>query len=323
MPFLDWSIVPKGGPMAPILWADNRHTPFNDIPIVPVKFKADLAKSAFAIDYYEEFLLAAMDSLNILYVAFTRAKQRLYGWAPLKTANSGNGDSFAYSSIGALMHAVAKSNDQLPDDNYIDTRATFDDEEHVWEYGEPIANAITITPSIAAVQHEQAYADWRSRLQVKFQALTNDDEGELVLPRKQGILLHEILGRLQHPSQLDTILTAVQREGWMDDYQLKKARDVLEDLLAMEALQPWNTGNYKRLAERNMINNQRQLRRPDLVLYTADETIVYDFKFTATDTDQEKHKRQINEYITMLKQMGFAQVKGMVIYGLEKKAIAV
>jgi hypothetical protein len=72
-----------------------------------------------------------------------------------------------------------------------------------------------------------------------------------------------------------------------------------------------------------MINNQRQLRRPDLVLYTADETIVYDFKFTATDTDQEKHKRQINEYITMLKQMGFAQVKGMVIYGLEKKAIAV
>jgi len=322
MPFLDWGIVPKGGPMAPILWADNSETAFNQIPVVPVKYKSALAKSAFAIDYYEEFLLAAMDNLNILYVAFTRAKQRLYGWAPLKTAKPKSGD-FPFSHIGSLIHAVASSTMQLPGNEYEDTRAAFEQDALLWKYGQPANNTAATTQQHAAPHYEQVYSDWRNRLQVKFQVLSNDESGEVVLPRKQGILLHEILGRMQNPVQLSDILTAVQQEGWMDEQQYKKVKEILEEVLAMDALQPWKSGKYKRLAERNIINIKRQLRRPDLVLYNINETIVYDFKFTATDTDIEKHKKQIGEYMTMLEQMGFAEVKGIVIYGLEKKALSV
>jgi hypothetical protein len=171
--------------------------------------------------------------------------------------------------------------------------------------------------------YTQVYADWRTRLHVKFQALSNDEAGEVVLPRRQGILLHEILGRVKQPAQLSGILTAVQQEGWMDDQQYNKVKEKLEGVLAMDELQPWSSGMYKRLAERNILNNNRELRRPDLVLYNATETIVYDFKFTATDIDIEKHRKQIHEYMNMLAQMGFAQVRGMVIYGLEKRAVAV
>lgn len=323
MPFLDWEIVPKGGPKAPILWANNEHTIFNEIPVVPVKYKSALAKSAFAADYYEEFLLAAMDNLNVLYVACTRAKQRLYGWAPLKTAAKRKEDAFPYNHIGMLIHAVANSTMPLPGNQYVDTRIKYDQDELKWQYGNPANNTATTVMQNPIPMYTQVYADWRTRLHVKFQALSNDEAGEVVLPRKQGILLHEILGRVQQPAQLSGILTAVQQEGWMDGQQYNKVKEILEDVMAMDELQPWSSGLYKRLAERNILNNNRELRRPDLVLYNATETIVYDFKFTATDIDIEKHKKQIHEYMDMLSKMGFAQVRGMVIYGLEKKVVAV
>ncbi|HSC54648.1 MAG TPA: UvrD-helicase domain-containing protein [Phnomibacter sp.] len=328
MPFLDWGMVPKGGQQAPIIWANNQDTDFNEIPIVPVKYKSDLQRSAFAVDAYEEFLLGAMDNLNVLYVAFTRARKGLYGWAPLKKAKSNKkSDSFAYGDVGQLLLAVAKSVHTLPDNGnvYADTRASFDTETNLWQYGEALqASQKNATPKDQQ-SFEQVYTDWRQLLHVKYQGLGNNDEGELVLPRKQGILLHEILGKLKHPDHLQKALAGMEQEGWLDAHQRKKVEEILESVLAMDALKPWHTGGYKRLAERNIINQKGQLRRPDLVLYNSSQTIVVDFKFTATDNEAQlaKHTSQVAEYMELLQQMGFAGVQGQVIYGLTKQAIPV
>jgi hypothetical protein len=145
----------------------------------------------------------------------------------------------------------------------------------------------------------------------------------MVLPRRQGVLLHDILSRMQHPSQLEQALLQVQREGWMDHYQAQKVRNQLEPVLQLDALAPWHEGSLRRLAERNMLNLQRELRRPDLILYNQETCLVYDFKFTSGDNDRDKHETQVREYMALLSQMGFRGLRGYVIYGLEKKFITI
>jgi ATP-dependent exoDNAse (exonuclease V) beta subunit len=286
-----------------------------------VKYNKKLAQSEFATDYFEELVLTAMDNLNVLYVAFTRARQRLYGWAPGKESSSRSGDAFPFTHIGDLMRLAAAAILALEEGDA--TTPQYDAEKGIWQIGEPVFRSNPPKASASIQANVLTYTQWQQRLRIKYQALASQTEEDMVLPRRQGVLLHDILSRMQHPSQLEQALQQVQREGWMDDYQAQKVRNLLEPVLQLEALAPWHEGRLKRLAERNMVNLQRELRRPDLILYNQDTCLVYDFKFTSGDNAREKHKTQVREYMTMLTQMGFRGVRGYVIYGLEKKYVTI
>lgn len=322
MPFLNWELVPKGGPKAPTLWVDNHETRFNDIPVLPIAYKKELAESAYAPAYYEEFVLSAMDNLNVLYVAFTRAKKAVYGWAPFKESKK-ESEAFPYKHVGDLMYTVAKSSLPLPNSDYEETRNGFDADERRWIHGTLGAAAVSknedSTPAIPAF----TYTHWKERLRVRYQPLAADVDSEVVLPRKQGIMLHDILSRLETPAHLEAVLQQMKREGWLDDYQAKKLQHIVEGVLKMEALQPWHLQQHQRLAERSIIGAEGKLKRPDLILYNDQECLVYDFKFTAGDDDKPRHEKQIREYMDMLTNMGFTQVQGCVIYGLENKALRI
>ena len=72
-----------------------------------------------------------------------------------------------------------------------------------------------------------------------------------------------------------------------------------------------------RISERDIVTNDRQLKRPDLVLVGDEETIVIDFKFT--EGKDEKLNRQVQEYVSLLEQMQFKNVKGYLLYGLRNE----
>jgi len=55
--------------------------PFNELGIVPVKYGKDLENTIFDEDYKEEKYSVYLDSINLLYVAFTRAKDAIYGFS--------------------------------------------------------------------------------------------------------------------------------------------------------------------------------------------------------------------------------------------------
>jgi len=264
-----------------------------------------------------------MDNLNVLYVAFTRAKQRLYGWAPSKEKATKSKESFPYKHVGELMHAVAESQTPLPTVHYLDIRNGWSKDVQQWTVGKIVAVKEKKEPATPTQQDPLLFTNWRNVLSVRSAGIDVKDGDEQSLPRKQGVLLHELLSKLSHPQELPDALQRLRREGWVDDYQQVKLEQTLTDLLNMDALQPWHSGQYKRLAERNMLTADRQLRRPDLVLYNQDSCLVYDFKFTAADDQKEKHQQQVQAYMEQLSAMGFKQVSGFVIYGLEKKSVNV
>lgn len=81
IPFCNWSMdhTPTKGP---ILWCATETHPFATFPSLPLPYHPKLLDTIYAKDYYQERIQTHMDNVNLLYVAFTRATDRLYVFTP-------------------------------------------------------------------------------------------------------------------------------------------------------------------------------------------------------------------------------------------------
>ena len=88
-PFCDWQLEKQSGN---ILWCQPEEQPFSDLPIAPVDYsRGQMMGTIYETDYLHEHLQNTVDNLNLLYVAFTRAKKGLYvfGKRGAKASRSG------------------------------------------------------------------------------------------------------------------------------------------------------------------------------------------------------------------------------------------
>ncbi len=317
MPYLDWKLV-HDAMKAPQLWVDTSSTPFNDIPVVPVRYRSALAESVFAYDYFEEQVLCVMDNLNVLYVAFTRARQRIYGWAPKEKI----GDS-GINTMGKLLQVVAAGQYSFQTAGLFDTREGYDATTIQWTYGNKIPPVVSAPKMGNNLMPPLHYHLWQQGLQVRYRALETAEDTASRLPREQGVLLHEVLARLLQPDELVSVLHQMQWQGLITQAVMEKMQATLQALLDLPVLQPWVTGQMQRLAERSLLTTNREIRRPDWVLYNDTKTSVIDFKFTDDEKDKPKHQHQVLEYMQLLAQAGFSHVEGFVVYGNSLQVVPV
>ena len=73
IPFCDWRLELGG-----TLWCQPTEAPYNQLPLVPVDYSGKLQDTIYEDDYVFEHLQNCVDNLNLLYVAFTRAKENLF-----------------------------------------------------------------------------------------------------------------------------------------------------------------------------------------------------------------------------------------------------
>ena len=74
VPFCDWKFIPNKNSL---LWCSPEEEPYNEAPLLPIEYRLKSAESIYANDYYKENFNILVDNLNMLYVAFTRAKTNL------------------------------------------------------------------------------------------------------------------------------------------------------------------------------------------------------------------------------------------------------
>lgn len=317
MPFLNWSIKPSGY-NAPILWVETNSTRFNNIPIVPVKYSELVATSHFSKSYFEEKLMSVMDNLNLLYVAFTRARQRIYGWAPLSKKSSEQ-----TNNIGDILFKVAAQIDYQIPNNLPNTILDFDKEKYCWKYGELVIPPTVKDRPVDIAILDSVYSNWRDHLQLRYKPLQLNTTMPLQLPRTQGVLLHEVLARLQEPNDLELVLGQLKLDGIITTNDYNNLYQVLSETLAQAMFSHWADGTMQRMGERNIITKQGELRRPDLVLFNAKETCIIDFKFTEQETEIGKYYKQVADYMSVFKALNFPQIKGHIVYPFLQKTTAV
>jgi len=309
LPFCNWALEPDAKKNN-WLWVKTEGTAFSEIPVVPVKYRKELGQSNFAYEYFEEQLLSQMDSLNMLYVATTRAKQQIIAFAPKPKEDKAGG--YKIKTIGDLLYDVLNTPQELSNVTIPKVNEAFSENQLLFGAA-PSPQTNTNTALQGIILDQMVYADWRQQLRIR-PATMLPNEAAVSLPRTKGTLLHYALSQLQHPDELHIVLQQMEMKGIIGNAMKTEMQTILEKVLQNELLTSWRKNTIYRMSERDIVTTERQLKRPDLVLIGDKETIVIDFKFT--EGKDEKLNKQVQEYVALLEQMLFKNVKGYLLYGL-------
>ena len=276
MPFAEWNID-HNPHHRNIIWCRPETAPFNGLGAVPVRYGNKLIDTIFWKDYLEEKLFTYIDNLNLLYVAFTRAKHRLMVFAP--KPDDKKQDSIK-TTADVLWMSVSNSRFFLTDNDahLIQLESHFQqwDDEAIFSLG----NAETFVqkeappsePPLKTVQWQSIPFDNRLKLRLNSIGYFTDNG-----KRDYGTLMHDIVSRVE---TLADIPHAVEREILAGELSVEeKERTVREltDFLSLPEVADWYSGKYTVLNEMQVLHPRFGFSRPERVMLGKNKAIVVDY----------------------------------------------
>ncbi|HUS86607.1 MAG TPA: UvrD-helicase domain-containing protein [Bacteroidales bacterium] len=302
MPFLSWRFFSERNP---VLWVSTEENPFNKIGSIPVRYRQQLENTYYSEYYLLEKDQQVLDNLNLLYVAFTRSEECIYGYIPqgkIKRRDAG------YYIIKSFENRDIAS-DVLGASEY------WDDERGVFEFG-----SVPLRSHLEKKETDEKPIDIdyltgraESRLIFKLhgsEAVSIMDE-ERRSRIRYGILMHDIFAGIRSPADIDKTLNNMLGKGIIVSGNIEMIKQDLKRLLKQEKISDWFDRSNRIKTEADILLDSGQTKRPDRVVFFDDRVEVIDFKF---GTENEINRKQVQEYVEILVKMGYENVKGFLWY---------
>ena len=345
IPFCDWKLL-SAKPFQ--VWCPPSQEPFNQLDLLPIDYNKDMAVSIFKKEHNEETLQLWVDALNLLYVAFTRAKQNLYVFC------RGNDDVKNYKgpvTIANLMQDSLKVGlSGLEKGSYTRTEikplenAGSDVEDAVeeplteatYQYG-----AFSLGIEKAADKPTSVLREKGTDLSLPFRSFAHktrfrqsnrsrefckgrDPNGFTTTFIDRGKLLHRLFSEIKVENDLSAALQNLINEGLLESDKASEYENYVRNALSNEEVKDWYSDKYRLFNECSILcndpNGKLQLKRPDRVMLYGNDVQVVDFKF---GKPSPSYRKQVLEYMQLLTDMGYAGVKGYLWYVDENEVVAV
>jgi len=302
MPFVNWELEDKKH--SPILWCED---PFHKLDYIPVRASRKMLNSYFSNHYINEVLHQYVDNLNLLYVAFTRARKALYGFSLLPSKLD------KLDSVGTLLYLVCSQNGQA---NESSTKW----ENNVFEMGQSVikpAKEIVVDATNNELEEFKTTElptlnswSYTERIRI-FTESENFMENGAKEQLNRGKVMHHLFELITTPDNVPFALKKLTLEGLIDDAKAQLLQPEILDLLNQERVKEWFKPNLKVMNE-NPILNKGIHYRPDRVLIDNQKVTVIDYKFGEQHTNQ--HALQVQNYMKLIGQMGYTQIEGYIWY---------
>ncbi|QDH81630.1 AAA family ATPase [Echinicola soli] len=308
MPFLMWRIVDFSKDN--IIWSPFRDVEEDVEAIIPLTLKKELADSVFQPIHLEEVTMAYLDTLNMIYVALTRAEEVLWTISPKKVVkNSSKASSNPLEKN--LLEIMDKGGLKTADHDLSDF---FDHESGRFEWGAWPEKPITSADTRPTKDHQLTWnhRKWGELLEVKKYAVDFSEEGLAQRHKRSfGVLIHELLEKSSNRQEAMDQLQAFYFEGRLDREEREIVRDQLEKLFVNKKFRSWFEGESRVLTEQGVLLPGGRQKRPDRIVINGRVAEVIDFK---TGEELEKYQRQVREYMALVAGLGDYQVKGFLCY---------
>ena len=330
LPFCDWKM--ENETFNHMLWckineADSDKEPFCELDLTPVNYSSAMAESYFSDSYREERLQLWVDNLNLLYVAFTRACKNLIVWC--KDEQKDTVSKLLRESIDYMKDIEMICNMPEPDEEDEEDKEE-NDEPIIYEYGEicisgekkksDTTNRLVAVPEAVNVKIEslETEIDFKQSNRSADFIRGDEDEEENLRSQyiRQGQLLHTLFASIDTREDLPSAIERLLFEGVIESAEkAEEIRKVAERALNLEEVKDWYSGEWTLYNECSIIYNDEQgkmqTRRPDRVMMKDDEVVVVDFKF---GKKKPEYSTQVREYMSLLSEMGYADIKGYIWY---------
>lgn len=315
LPFCDWKM--ENETHNHLVWCAPQHTPFSDLDIVPVNYSTAMQQSIYRDDFLNERLQLWVDNLNLLYVAFTRAKKNLIIWG--KAGQKGTVSellSQAIESIPALetssSFCMVKEEREEGDIIYTGGELYL---SSIKKGNNSSANKLLLEPQRLTVHLETLETNIEFKQSNRSADFIRGEEetGEKYI--RQGQLLHNLFSVIRTQSDIPSAIERLRFEGIIESAkQEEQIRKLTEWALKHPLVKDWYSGSWTLYNECAIIyqeNGELQTRRPDRVMMKNGEVIVVDFKF---GKKHATYNKQVHEYMNLLANMGYQHIRGYLWY---------
>ena len=279
------------------IWVDTSKLFNQKLPSALINGNKNLENSHFNKEYQKEKEMSLLDSYNKLYVAMTRAKERLYVFSksfPEKI----NNDFTSKGDLNSFLYAY--------DTNF------------------PIILGDKETMHLSTNSNKKIFTvskrnklDWREVISLKHTAEDVWGTEELNTNRDWGNLLHLALSKIHFSNQRHDVIDMMYKSGLCTEEDYKKLKISIDKLFNHSEIIPLFNDNWEIKTEKEILTPEGRTYIPDRLMFSknSDEIVIVDYK---TNLDKEKyrqkHENQINEYAEVLKMMGKTNIRKVLIY---------
>lgn len=299
IPFCNWAMDEGKAsskiwcPIAPVLEEGHDY--------IPVPNHSEMADSAYSEHYIEEHMNLRVDSLNMLYVALTRAEDNLFVFTDYKLTQKGE----APKHVGSYLVAYQGMK---------------------YEQGQVVVRPVKQEPAAQQMAELWSNSDQVRFIQSQEGALYTENGNEAyrrVARMEEGTLCHEIFANIQKAEDLDAVLDRFETRGEIRD---KKQREELRTLISSawngnEQMRSWFVDPWELKLEKGIMRDHKEIR-PDRVMIDkhTNDAIVLDYKFGRWN---DHYITQVRQYMDALRSLGHPHVKGFLWYARENRLVEV
>jgi ATP-dependent exoDNAse (exonuclease V) beta subunit len=242
--------------------------------------------------------------MNLIYVAFTRAKAVLYVNGK-KAPERKNG--MAGRSVNELLQFALEAMATMSDFS-----GCWNDDKSRFRFGELPAFHSEENPDRQGWIHTYRFFDLRKRIALRS---NSDDfligEGSAPSSKNRGKLIHEILSGVVKADDLHAACLKAYREGIITSAEQLEISSRLKEKLADPAINHWFDGSFTVLNERNLISPDGVFR-PDRMMVSGKYVVIVDYKSGLVKL--ESYRKQVQKYARLLQACGFERVEGFLWY---------
>ncbi len=276
--------------------------PFDLLDSIPIEYTSSLSKTRFAEPYQNEMAKWYLESLNMLYVAFTRAERGLFAFCETPSSKS-----TSYGDVSKLLWAYFNQNQPT---GWSESSSIFKNGSISVGEAKRVEEHITLE---AYPTHK-----WSNRLTIRKTGAAYFDP-EVEKKRREGILLHQILSEVKVKEDAEEVLDRYERSMQITAEDRSYFSKLFSDLWKIDQVRSWFEADVELKTEVVVLPRDGEVKRMDRVVIRGNEATVVDFKSGKPSPTDHK---QVREYVDLLKEMGY-QSDGYLLYLKDKKLVAV
>ncbi|WP_224487963.1 UvrD-helicase domain-containing protein [Robertkochia flava] len=238
-----------------------------------------------------------LDTFNVLYVAFTRAVERLYVICKEKTRTNGE-ENLKFLS-GIFM-------------NYLKEKGLWQDGVRTYDLGEAGKQLVSGKQPNAQIRgipfiSNEGLLDNYTIVTTSGSLWGTDAEASI----ERGHLYHDLLSMIRYPEDLEEVLEEALLKGDLTGHNLSQTREYLEKVITHPDLKEFFSRDYEIYRERELLTAQGQLLRPDRFMIAGGKAWIIDYK---TGGSNPKYERQLEQYARALQDMGLEVIQKLLVY---------
>jgi ATP-dependent exoDNAse (exonuclease V) beta subunit len=288
-PFANWNATSERDAKS---WVEIDEPELQDLPtsLIPLGKQLESSTPHLKTVYKEHKAKVLLDNLNMLYVALTRPKTRLY----IYTSPNGRGKNLSEFF-----------------DTFLKSEGDWEDGKTQYSFGDKVKASPKKRAENKNIQLAQPVEDISKILRISRQApkmweVENPEKGA-----DKGRKVHEILSYIKTTNDIDAALKRALRQGLIANSEEAEMRSLLERTLQNPEVKTYFAQGLKVKNEEEILLKNGEVLRPDRLVFNGNDVSIIDYK---TGEANATHQEQILGYKLHIEQMGYNVKECVLVY---------